>query len=162
MVSGCAGLDVKPAKTTDDGFRYYGTAPFLLVYTDNNGGLKSEIHYLPDLTKEMSIKPYSYLASNKSTLKFEKGRLTSAKAVVDETTIPTSVIKGLESVATALIKASNASTPQYQIPAPYLFRIVYRNNSWQLAGHKGVGTEGQGTGADGKAIYIRVTKQPSD
>ena len=160
IVSGCAGLNVKPAEQSDDGFRYYGTAPFLLVYTDNKGGLESEVHYLPDLTKEMSIKPYNYLASNKSTLKFEKGRLTSAKAVVDETAIPTSVIKGLEKVATALIKAANASAPQYEVPAPYLFRIVYKDDIWQLAGRDGVGTQGQGTDAAGSPVSIRVTRTP--
>ena len=153
LLSACAGLTVKRANDGDDGIRYYRTSPFLLVYTDNSGGLTSEVHYLPDLTKEMSIKPYNYLASNKSTIKFDKGRLTSAKAVVDETVIPATVVKGLEKVATALIKAANAAGPKYQVPSPYLFRIIYKSNKWQLAG-------GQGVDANGRPVSIRVTRTP--
>jgi hypothetical protein len=68
----------------------------LLVYTDGKGGLVSKVLYLPDSTKLRTIKPYSYGAVNNTTLKFDKGRLLQAKAVVDETAIPSATISALK------------------------------------------------------------------
>jgi hypothetical protein len=98
------------------------------------------------MTKKRSISPYNYLASNNTTLKFEDGKLTSAKAVVDETIIPSSIISGLEKVATSAIKAANAS--QEEIPGPFLFRIVKVKGAWTLAG-------GQAVNMSGKPVNIR-------
>ncbi len=107
---GCAGLEVEPvlnaaADKAARGFRYYRSAPFLLVYTDNKGGLQTKLLYLPDPTRKMSVRPYNCLASNKATLVFDKGRLTQAKTEIDETAIPSAVITSLEKVAKELVKA---------------------------------------------------------
>ncbi len=135
-LSGCAGIDAinltDELDKTDKGFRYYDTSPFLLMYTDNKGGLKSELLYLPDTTKKRSIKPYSYGAKNDTTLKFDNGRLVGAKSVIDETIIPNSILTGLEKIATSQIKAANAD--KEEIPGPYLFRIIKSGNDWKLAG----------------------------
>lgn len=134
----CAGLEIEKAETSSKGIRYYESSPFLLVYTDNKGGLTSKIIYLPDSTKLMSVRPVSILAKNDATLKFDKGLMTQTKAVVDETAIPSQVISSLGTVATSLIKAANASdgNKTYEVPPPYLFRIVISesNGAFSLAG----------------------------
>lgn len=151
LVSACAGINASAIKDdaadkNDTGFRYYETSPFLLVYADGKGGLESKLLYLPDTTKKRSIKPYNFGATNDVTLKFDHGRLAQAKAVVDETVIPTAVLQGLEKVATANIKAGNGNVEG--IPSPYLFRIVGdAQGGWSLKG-------GQAMEA-GKPIVIR-------
>lgn len=132
---GCAGTTAGPVtdESTDEGFRYYETSPFLLLYTDSKGGIKSEVLFLPDTTKLRSIKPYAYGASNKTTLTFDNGRLVKASTEVDETAIPKAVISGLEKIATSTIKAFNGGNAG--LPGPYLFRI-YQNEQgvWSLEG----------------------------
>lgn len=142
VVSGCAGIDAAPVANDeqDRGIRYYERSTFLLVHTDNNGGLTSKVVYLPDMKKKMSLKPYNYLASNNATLTFDKGMLTQSKAVVDETIIPKAVIAGLEKAASAVIAAANAPTQakRYSVPAPYMFRIQQDNKgNWSLQGGQG-------------------------
>lgn len=137
LLAGCAGIDARAPKATDLaddlGFRYYETSPFLLMYTDGKGGLISQVLYLPDATKLRTVRPYAYGAKNDSTLKFEKGRLVQAKAVVDEAIIPAAVVSALEKVATASIKAMNSN--RNGIPSPYLFRIVGDSEGgWNLKG----------------------------
>gem|GEM_PF-3076201 len=140
VAAGCAGINVEPVDDQTDaaarGFRFYESAPFILVFTDNKGGLVSELHYLPDLTRKQHVKPYNYFASNHTTLTFSNGMLTQAKAEVDETAIPNAAIAGLQQVATGIVAAANANVadPALQVPAPYLFRVVKKNGKWQLAG----------------------------
>lgn len=148
---GCAGVEVSNvasdlADADARGFRYYDTSPFILVYADGQGGLTSQVLYLPDTTKKRSIRPYAYGASNQATLTFDNGRLSSAKAVIDETSLPNAVLSGLEKVALANIKAFNAG--RETIPPPKLFRIVFRNEKWELEG-------GTTLDADGNASAIR-------
>ena len=158
VITGCAGLDVTAINTEADdnmarGFRYYESAPFLLVHTDNKGGLTSKVIYLPDLKKKRSLRPYNHLASNEATLTFDKGMLTGAKAVVDETVIPKAVVASLEKVATALITAANGeeTAEDHLVPAPYLFRVTKNSSGeWILPG-------GQGKNPDDTISSIRVT-----
>jgi hypothetical protein len=132
------------ANAADEGIRYFDTSPFLLIYTDGKGGLVSKLLYLPDSTKLRSIKPYAYAAKNDTTLKFDHGRLSQAKSVVDETAIPTTVISGLEKVAISRAKANAANNGGTGIPAPYLFRIVSDERGlWSLAGGPAVGADGK-------------------
>ncbi len=146
--TGCAGLEMKDLKSdTEDkdakGFRYYDTSPFLLVYTDAKGGLKSEVLYLPDTQKKRSIRPYSYAAKNDATFKFENGRLAGANAVVDETVVPVAAISALEKIATSMIKAANAGVDG--IPPPYLFRIRLDESGWKLSGDQAIGVDSKPT-----------------
>jgi len=134
-VAGCAGLTVKPvpdaaADTKARGFRYYEPSPYLLVYTDNKGGLVTKLVYLPDTTKKMSAQPYNLLASNEVTLDFEDGMLKSGKTVVDETVVPKAVVAAVEKAALAAIAAKGAPGPSKKnpVPSPYLFKIVRDKN----------------------------------
>ena len=56
LISGCASVSVKRVSPDDDGtgIKYYKEAPFLLLYTDADGGIKSELHYLPDQRRRQS------------------------------------------------------------------------------------------------------------
>lgn len=145
-LAGCAGLDMKDILSPSEekaaeGFRYYDTSPFLLVYTDGKGGLKSELLYLPDSMKKRSIRPYAYGAKNDTTLKFDNGRLVGAKAVVDETAVPVAAISALEKVATSLVKAANSGNDG--IPPPYLYRIRFDGSNWTLSGRQAIAANGQ-------------------
>jgi hypothetical protein len=142
LVSGCAGLDVTPVLSDKDeasarGFRYYQPAPFLLVYSDGKGGLISQIKFLPDTSRKMSVQPYAYLSSNESTLQFDAGMLTQAAAVVDETVVPTAALDALAKALGAAAKAAlNAPTAPNEaaVPVPYLFKIVVVGDKVYLKG----------------------------
>lgn len=129
LLSGCAGVTIQKENTDaakDNGIRYYEPAPFLLLYSDSKGGLNSKLLWLPDTTRVMTLKPYAYLAKNDATFKFDKGLLTQAKSVADETVIPTAVVAALKTAAVAAIAAANKSegAENPTVPAPYLYRIV--------------------------------------
>jgi len=145
-LSGCAGLKVVPINpggipdSKAHGFRYYQASPFLLVATDNKGGLTSQILYLPDTTKKMSVQPFSYFATNESTLKFDNGVLTQAAATVDETVVPKAILDAMKDVLTAAAKAAAfnvADDVQTPAPAPSLFKIVVRGGEVVLLGGQG-------------------------
>lgn len=137
---GCAGTSVHPiaygtkndanhVEGEDDskvnGFRYYEGAHFLIVYTDGKGGLKSEVKFLPDLTRKRSINPYAYFSKNETTLTFSNGMLTDSKSVIDEAAIPKVAISAAEKIALASIAAANkaAGNEATYLPEPVLFKI---------------------------------------
>lgn len=154
-LAGCAGVTAGPvsddkADMADQGFRYYETAPFLLLYTDSKGGLKSEVLYLPDTTKLRSVRPYAWGATNNTALSFENGRLVKSSSEVDTAVIPKAVIAGLEKIATKAAAAANAGSDG--IPGPYLFRIHKKGDVWSLEGAIAKGTDGT------TDSFIRYTK----
>ncbi len=139
VLAGCAGVSVVTVKESDaqnqcikaslrsicdekaTGFRYYEPAPFLFVHSDGAGGIAAEVVWLPDTTKKMSISPYAYLASNKTTLTFANGMLTEASTAVDETIIPNAVLSAIVTAGVKAIAGSEGS----QVPVPYLFKISF-------------------------------------
>jgi hypothetical protein len=139
LLSGCAGfttanVDTEEADAKARGFRYYESAPFLVVFYDGEEFLTTEVLFLPDTTRKRSIQPYSYAASNKATFTFAEGRLTGAKAVVDETVLPSAIISALEKAALADLRSkAKEAKPE---PSLHLFRIVKRCGDWHLAGTK--------------------------
>lgn len=168
LLGACAGTTVEPvawsggtavdgvrADSEVDGLRYYEGAHFLIVYSDGKGGLKSEVKFLPDLTRKRAIDPYAWFAKNDATLVFTNGILSQSKSVVDETIFPKAAITALEKVATAAIGAFNLAEgkPATYLPLPRIYKIV--------VGDKGVLTllAGNTTTADG-AAGILVTPQP--
>jgi hypothetical protein len=147
VISGCAGVSYR--EVTDDksarGFRYYDSSPYLLVQTDNKGGLTSELKYLPDLTKPRQAKPYQFLASNDSTFEFSEGILTKGESVGDGTAVPKAFIEAAEKVAGAAIKGGALDAPGGQkedapdtAPRVYLFKIVKIDGEWTLLGASGL------------------------
>lgn len=144
LLGGCAGLSVHPINSPGDdakrhGFRYYESSPYLLVQTNNEGGVTSKILHLPDETKKRSVQPFAVLASNTTTLEFKNGVLGKSLADVDGTEVPKAIVAALEKAALASIPAANTgeqkgSDDPVTVPAPYLFRIVVRGNSVSLVG----------------------------
>jgi hypothetical protein len=114
----------------DVGFRYYQSAPYLLIYTDNQGGVKSQILFLPDTAQKMSIRPYNILASSNVQLNFDNGVLTGTDSSADETIIPKAVISAIEKVASAaaakafMLPGTPQPTATNTLPSPYLYKIV--------------------------------------
>jgi hypothetical protein len=149
LLTGCAGIthraiesDAQDAKAR--GFRYYDSSPYLLVQTDNQGGLTSELVYLPDRTKKRSARPYAYLASNATTLTFQKGVLTDSVSDTDGTAIPTAIIKALESAAASAAKFLAFDKPKTETaPNVYLFKVVKKGNQWGLEGTEAKGPKYQ-------------------
>ncbi|WP_397380467.1 hypothetical protein [Prosthecobacter sp.] len=151
LLSACAGLSGRSLTEEQDwsatGFRYYDSSPYLLVYTDNKGGLNSELKYMPDLTKKRQVKPYQFLASVEGSLTFEDGILTGAESNGDGTAVPKAVISALEKAAKAAIALDAKLAPEAKdaddlAPRVYLFKIVKEVNDkgqyvWELKGSSG-------------------------
>jgi hypothetical protein len=138
LCAGCAGInyDTITSDAQDvraKGLRYYDSSPYLLVQTDNQGALKAELKYLPDLTKKRQASPYTFLSSNTTTLDFQSGVVTSTVSDVDASAVPVAVVTALKSVATEAVKMmfddSNAAeeAPPNRVPKVYLFKIVKRD-----------------------------------
>lgn len=125
-------------EATDDGIRYYGLSPYLIAYSNGKGGVVTEIKYIPDPAKKMSVRPETTLADIKSTLEFENGALTKASDVGDATAVTKAVQTAVETLGSALIAAGNVPQglvqPDVAMPAPYIYRIVVRNNTVELIG----------------------------
>jgi hypothetical protein len=133
------------------------------VKTDNDGGLISELLYLPDLTKKRQARPYNFLAKHDTSFTFEKGVLTSSSSDADATAVPKAVVGALEKIAMEGVKAftkgvlnqregAEDEQPEYsrRLPDVYLFKIVKRpvrgdekdseaRTEWGLIGAEGGG-----------------------
>lgn len=163
-VAGCAGTEYHTVQATasddsTDGIRYYDPAPFVLVYTDGKGGLNSSLIYLPDTTQKRVIKPYAVVAKNEASFSFDKGILTSAKNIVDETILPAAVLDAATQIATEALKNADTAGPvssEAQIPPPALFRVfVASDGSIRLRGSYGADENGAT-----REINITIVPQP--
>jgi hypothetical protein len=140
-----------------DGIRYYEQVPYLIVYSDGKGGLKSQLLYLPDTTRKKVVHPYAWMANNNLVLTFDKGVLTEGMQTIDETIVPKAAV---EAAATALIAAADAAKATEEkdlVPPPALYRIwVNTDGSVELIG-------GYGLNPDGSArqdLHITVSQPP--
>lgn len=155
LLAACAGARVTRVlpgqESAAHGFRYYQNSPYLIVYTDNKGGLTSRIEYLPDPNRLMSYEPYSQLSTNSTTLEFKNGVLAGATSDIDETIVPVAALKGLEAVLTAAVKASLLDkVGTTTVPLPALFKVVFdAEGRVTLVG-------GAPMGDDDKPMAIRV------
>jgi hypothetical protein len=152
ITMGCAGMKVLPVrpvepcaakgaagKPKDDGlvaeadakgFRYYQASPYVLITTDNDGGLTSTIVYLPDPNKLFSARPYNVMSTNHTTLEFANGVLSTSAVDVDETILPKAVISAVETAAGAAIKALlDEPAADRLVAPPYLYKIVTKKDS---------------------------------
>jgi hypothetical protein len=140
ILTSCAGVDIKRVEPDKDneagGIRYYEPAPFLLIYSDAQGNLKSEIVILPDVTNKRSIDPFAVLATNNSVLTFSNGMLTQGKITIDETVVPTQVFESIKAIAGTIAGAAFDAPEQKAttIPSPHLYRIIIKGDKAKLAG----------------------------
>ena len=93
LLTSCAGVTHQAITTAKQdckarGVRYYDSSPYLLVQTDNQGGLTSDFMYLPDLNKKRQARPFTFLASNTTTLSFQNGILTDSSSDTDSSAVP--------------------------------------------------------------------------
>jgi hypothetical protein len=139
ILPGCAGVtyDAIVSEEADikaKGLRFYDSSPYLLVQTDNQGALKAELTYLPDLTKKRQATPYSFLSTNNTTLDFQKGVVTTTVSDVDTTVVPVAVVTALKNIGVEAVKGAffddsdpTKETPPDRVPRVYLFKIVKRD-----------------------------------
>lgn len=138
--SGCATMIHRPLTEKDDtadrGVRYYGLSPYLLAYSNGKGGVTTEVRYLPDPAKKMSVRPEATLADVGSTMHFENGALTSAADTGDATAVTKAALSAVEKIGVALLgaNAAKAAADDPVIPAPYIYRIVVKGEDIQLIG----------------------------
>ena len=139
LAAGCASIDSsEDTDGTRTGIRYYNSAPFILAYSDGKGGVTSEIVYLPDTTRVMSLDATAFFAQNKTVMSFDQSVLTASETTANAAEVPKAVIEAAKSIAVAQVGSGNvpvSDTPK-EIPAPYLFRIHYdpTTKEWKLVG----------------------------
>lgn len=124
---------------TNDGIRYYNSSPYLLVYSNGKGGLVTQILFIADPTKKMSVKVNSFLSTAQTTMEFDNGVYKSAKNTIDATAFPQAIIKAVQAVGVELLSAANApsNSSTASLPAPYLYRILINGNKVSFVGGKG-------------------------
>ena len=141
---GCSGVTAVHIRTHEDdlretGFRYYESSPYILVYSDGKG-LKSDLIYLPDRTRKMSIKLCDFISKNTAKLQFTNGVLTSAETEGDSTAVPRAVIESAKQVAMAAAKDMAAfkmvekGEKLFKAPSPRLFKLVIDKTGARLIG----------------------------
>jgi hypothetical protein len=138
-LAGCAGVTYETILSEDadvraTGLRFYDSSPYLLVQTDNQGALKAELTYLPDLTKKRQATPYAFLSTNSTTLDFQKGVVTTTVSDVDTTAVPVAVVTALKNIGMEAVKGALLDDPDAaddarpdSVPRVYLFKIVKRD-----------------------------------
>ncbi len=139
LTTGCAGFNVQTVGETTskpnvvseedaEGIRYYESAPYLLVHTDNAGGLVTKLIYLPDRSKKRSLRPYNKLSSSSMTFTFEDGTMTNATGTFDSAAVPKAIVEAAKTALTASIAAASKGEAETgdagKLPAPYLYKIV--------------------------------------
>lgn len=149
LAVGCtAGMNVRRVvdDNTESGIRYYQSAPYLLVQTDNDGGVTTKVLYFPELGRLMAVHPYNRGASLKMKLAFKNGVLASADSSADESTLPAAIVDSLKGAATAALSAKFAAErpggTKATVPTPYLFKIVISEKDVKLVGGQPIDLKG--------------------
>ena len=109
------------------GLRYVETSTYLLVTTDNNGGVKSEILTLPDRSRLHSARPWALMSSNETTLTLSEGALAGTSSTLDTSKVPAAIADAVKSFGTKLVGANTKGTtdPGKTVPGPRLFKIMF-------------------------------------
>jgi hypothetical protein len=140
----CSGVNAVRIQTTEDdlrakGFRYYESSPYILVYSDGKA-LKSDLIYLPDRTRKMSVELFDFISSNTAKLTFSNGVLTSSEVEGDSTAVPKAVVESAKQVAIAAAKSAAAFSAveeekkPFLAPPPCLFKLVIDEKVPRLIG----------------------------
>ena len=126
------------ADESNRGIRYFGTSPYLIAYSDGKGGIVTQVSYLPDPAKKMSATPVGRLAEVKATMDFDRGVLTTSVEGGDATAVPKAIVEAVKTFAPLLLAGLKAAEPkQYQVPAPYIYKIVVQGNNVYFLGGQG-------------------------
>ncbi|MFD0894772.1 hypothetical protein KBB96_04860 [Luteolibacter ambystomatis] len=128
-LSGCAGTTFHRVTddSKDEGLRYVETSTYLLVTTDNNGGVKSEILTLPDRSRLHSARPWALMSSNETTLTLSEGALAGTSSTLDTSKVPAAIADAVKTFGPLLVGANTKDgTPEASksVPGPRLFKIM--------------------------------------
>jgi len=143
LMAGCSATvkhQIVAEDANEKGVRYYDSAPYLIVYSDGMGGLKWQIRYLPDQSRLMAANPIIDGARTEMTLYFQNGVLSSASTIGDTTELPKALIGAVQSALPFLVDAKVAAldgTKPLGFPAPYLYKLIIRNNTVEFLGEQG-------------------------
>ena len=137
LAAGCSATVTHEQATAESGsgIRYYDSAPYLLIYSDGRGGLKWQIRYLPDQSHIMMATPSIVGGRTEMTLNFQNGVLATASTVGDTTELPKAIIAAVQSALPLLAAAEGPA--QKGFPAPYLYKLVIRDNELTFIGGQG-------------------------
>ncbi len=129
------------AADTGNGLRYYRSSPYVLVYTDTQGGIFWELHYLPDQTRKMAVDPFAFVAKLDSVLTFQDGMLSGVTQAGDATEAPKAILSAIQQAAPALAALAFDPTKPGEgwgeIPAPVLYKVVVRGGRVKFLGASG-------------------------
>ena len=143
LLTGCASVKhtkVDSGVDNNDGVRYYNSSPYLLVYTNGKGGLVTQILFIADPEKKMSVKVNSFLASAQTTMEFTNGVYKNAKSTIDATAVPQAMIKAIQAAGSEFLSVANAPAgagAERSMPAPHLYRILINGNTVSFIGGEG-------------------------
>lgn len=137
VLMGCSATVTHQVEDSNStGIRYYRNAPYLLIYSDGKGGLKWQIIYLPDQSQIMTATPSVVGGHTEMTLFFQNGALASSSVIGDTTALPRAIIAAVQS-ALPLMAMAAAGQQQPGFPAPFLYKIVLRDNVVNFVGGQG-------------------------
>ena len=115
--------------------------------------------YLPDRARLRSVHPFSFMSSNKNTLTFKNGMLSTTTNEVDASAIPAAFVKAAETVAASAAKFGMFNFPAtkegYVLPPPTLYRIHIKDGKLSFIGE-------EGKDPDGKPMVIQFTLQTQE
>lgn len=136
----CSFVSYKKVDATDDseGFRYYHSSPYFLVYSNGKGGIVTQIIYIADPYKKVSARPRMFLSNMQTSMEFDKGVYKSSKNTYDASVVPSAILKAVQTIAPALLAALNDPVKDSRsIPAPYLYKIVINGTTVEFIGGQG-------------------------
>jgi hypothetical protein len=87
----------------------------------------------------MSAKPSAKLADVGANMEFDRGVLTTSVENGDTTALPKAIVKAVEAFVPALLGALNKTDApkEYEIPPPYVYKIVVNGNDVYFVGKQG-------------------------
>jgi hypothetical protein len=123
----------------DRGIRYVGTSPYLIAYSDGRGGIVTRVAYLPDPARKMSARPAGRLADVDVAMDFDRGVLTTSAESGDATAVPGAIAHAVKAFVPQLLSALALAerSMEYEVPAPYIYKIVVRGNDVFFLGGQG-------------------------
>src|SRR5262245_18767231 len=105
MVQSCARVIHESETSKSKGIRYYNPSAYLLVYPNGKGGLTTQLLYIADPFKKMSMKPVAFMAKTKLTDEFEKGVYKKGNDEMDATGFPKAIVDAVKTLAPAIADA---------------------------------------------------------
>jgi hypothetical protein len=110
-ILGCANTKYAAATSAKaNGIRYYRPATYILIKPDYEKRQASVgIFHVPDTRQVFVADPWSWMASNNTTMEFSKGLLSKASSNVNTAEVPSALAKATADVLKEAIAAAAAA-----------------------------------------------------